>query len=67
MVTSDTNGQFSISREHVWVIMYPAPESLSCGTLVILQNGYKPGMFPVSTAGDQDKQPQRFFLTPVQE
>ena len=67
MVTSDTNGQFLITREHEWVWMSPMPDWNSYGTLVILQNGYKPGMFPTSTVGDQDKQPQRFFLTPAQE
>jgi hypothetical protein len=66
-VTSDRDGQFFIPRQHEWIIMYPTPEWESFGTLVILQNGYKPGMFPVTTVGNQDKQPQRFFLTPVQE
>jgi hypothetical protein len=65
-VTSDTNGQFLIPREHEWVWMSPPFDFNAYGTLVILQTGYKPGMFPVSTVGDQDKQPQRFFLTPVQ-
>jgi hypothetical protein len=66
-VTSDKDGQFFIPREHVWMIWGPEGEWHTHGTLVILQNGYKPGMFPTSTAGNEDKQPQRFFLTPVQE
>jgi hypothetical protein len=66
-VTADKDGQFFIPREREWVWMTPMPDWNSYGTLVILQNGYKPGMFPTSTVGNQDKQPQRFFLTPVQE
>ncbi|HSY44360.1 MAG TPA: hypothetical protein VK811_10660 [Candidatus Acidoferrum sp.] len=66
-VTSDTNGQFFIPREREWVMMSLPVDFNAYGTLVILQNGYKPGMFPASTKGNQDKQPQRFFLTPVQE
>jgi hypothetical protein len=67
LVTSDSNGQFLIPREHEWVWESPLPDWNSYGSLVILQNGYKPGLFPLSTQGGQDKQPQRFFLTPMPE
>ena len=61
-----TNGQFSIPREHVWVIMYPTPMWHAYGALVILHDGYQPGLVPMSNVGNMDEKPRKFLLTPIQ-
>jgi hypothetical protein len=67
VVITGTNGAFSIPREHVWVLMYPTPMFHCSGTLVILSDGYKPGLIPMSNIGNMDEKPGTFLLTPVQE
>jgi hypothetical protein len=65
LVMTDTNGDFAIPREHVWVIMYPLPEWETHGSLIILKDGYEPAIIPVSNVHNADLQGQTYELTPV--
>jgi hypothetical protein len=67
LVITGTNGGFSIPRAHQWMLMCPMGQSLTLGTLVIQKQGYEPAVIGVDDLGNGDKQPQRFFLTPIQK
>lgn len=66
VVITGTNGEFSISREHVWVLMYPTPMFDCSGTLIILHDGYQPGLIPMADIGNADEKSGTFLLTPIQ-
>src|SRR5579859_3135899 len=67
MVLTDTNGVFSIPREHVWVFTYPLPDWNARGALVVEQDGYEPAIIPVTDEGDTDKNGMTVLLKPMQK
>ena len=65
MVTTGTNGDFYIPRQSVMILDASASEWHAYGTLIILKDGYAPGLFPISDVSNLDEQATTYLLKPV--
>jgi hypothetical protein len=67
MVTTGINGDFFIPRESVLALNAAAEDWHAYGTLIILHNGYAPGLFPISDQTNSDEQATTYLLKPIKK
>jgi hypothetical protein len=64
-VKTGTNGDFYIPRESVLILNSSMEDWHAYGTLIILKDGYAPGLFPISDVSNLDEQSTTYLLKRV--
>src|SRR5580693_8028510 len=60
VVVTGTYGEFNIPRQRIWM-MTPMQDWHAYGTLLILRDGYKMAMIPVSDTNNLDLQSETYY------
>jgi hypothetical protein len=66
-VMTGTNGNFYIPRESILILNSSMQDWHAYGTLIVLKNGYAPGLFPISDVSNLDEQATTYLLKPVEK
>lgn len=65
MVRTGTNGDFYIPRESELILNAAMSDWHAYGTLIILKDGYAPGLFPISDLTNSDERATTYLLKPI--